>query len=80
MVPGDVNFSRCNELNLNLKVSAVDIEYYRVGHIPSFSSRFVNGKFQPLKKEKFQVAVSFIGKNGTFVSLMVFSLFLNSNH
>ena len=35
----------------------------RAGHVPTFSRHFVNGYFQPLKKEKLQVAFSFKGKN-----------------
>ena len=37
--------------------------------VPTFSSRFVNGSFQPLKKKNIQVTVSFKCKIGTFVSL-----------
>ena len=35
---------------------------HRVGHVPTFSRHFGNGEFQPLNK-KYQVAVSFKGKN-----------------
>ena len=45
-------------------------------HVPNFAGCFVNGKFQLWKK--ILGAINFKSKNGTFVSLMKFSLFLLS--
>ena len=48
----------------------------RAGHVPTFSSRFVNREFQPFLKKKYQVVQLVLkGKNESLFRLRYFSFF-----